>query len=284
MEKITKVAVLGTGTMGQGIVQVFAAAGYPVLMCSRETARAQQNKDALGKSLEKLVAKGKMEQAAVDSILNNITPGNYDDCGDCDFVVESIAEDLPLKQKVLTSLEEKCPKGTIFATNTSSLSITEIASAMKDPTKVVGMHFFNPANRMKLVEVVSGELTDPALPDFITKLSEEIGKTPITVKESAGFVVNRILFPMINETIHTYAEGVAKAEDIDQAMQLGANWPMGPLALADLVGLDVCLAILEALYSEWHLEKYWPHPMLRRMVLAGKLGRKSGQGFYDYSK
>jgi 3-hydroxybutyryl-CoA dehydrogenase len=201
---------------------------------------------------------------------------------DADLIIEAATEDMEAKKALFAELDQLCKPGTIIATNTSSLSITEIAAATSRPDKVIGMHFFNPVPMMKLVEIIKGLATSDETRDTILELTKSLGKTPVEVNEAPGFVVNRILIPMINEGIGILADGVASAEDIDQAMMLGANHPMGPLALGDLVGLDVCLAIMETLHSEFGEDKYRPHPLLKKMVRAGKLGRKTGEGFYKY--
>ena len=278
-----KVYVIGTGTMGAGVVQAFAQANIPVVMKSRTQASLDKAVGKISKSLAKLVEKGKIEQAYMDAIMANIsTTTEYADFADADLVIEAASEDMNLKKEVFAELAKICKPETIFATNTSSLSITEIAAITDRPTQFIGMHFFNPAPVMKLVEVIKGQMTSQETSDKIFALATEMGKTPVMVEEAPGFVVNRILVPMINEAVGIYAEGIASVEDIDSAMKLGANHPMGPLALGDLIGLDVCLAIMEVLYNEFADSKYRPHPLLKKMVRAGLLGRKSGQGFYKY--
>ena len=278
-----KVYVIGTGTMGAGVVQAFAQANIPVVMKSRTQASLDKAVGKISKSLAKLVEKGKIEQAYMDATMANIsTTTEYADFADADLVIEAASEDMNLKKEVFAELAKVCKPETIFATNTSSLSITEIAAITDRPTQFIGMHFFNPAPVMKLVEVIKGQMTSQETSDKIFALATEMGKTPVMVEEAPGFVVNRILVPMINEAVGIYAEGIASVEDIDSAMKLGANHPMGPLALGDLIGLDVCLAIMEVLYNEFADSKYRPHPLLKKMVRAGLLGRKSGQGFYKY--
>ncbi|QNM15460.1 3-hydroxyacyl-CoA dehydrogenase NAD-binding domain-containing protein [Fusobacterium hominis] len=278
-----KIGIIGAGTMGSGIAQAFAQTeGYTVALCDINEQFAANGKAKIAKGLGKMVAKGKMDQATVDGILEKITTGTKEICKDCDLVIEAAIENMEIKKQTFKELQEICKPEAMFATNTSSLSITEIGAGLDRP--VIGMHFFNPAPVMKLVEVIAGLNTPAEMVDRIKEISESIGKVPVQVEEAAGFVVNRILIPMINEGVGILADGVASAEGIDNAMKLGANHPMGPLALGDLIGLDVCLAIMDVLLAETGDPKYRAHPLLRKMVRGGKLGRKSGEGFFNYKK
>ena len=276
-----KVGVIGAGTMGSGIAQAFAQTeGYEVVLCDINEAFAEKGKEKIAKGLQKKVARGKLSEEEAEAIIGKITTGLRDKCADCDLIVEAAFEDMAIKHEMFKELDTLCKPETIFATNTSSLSITEIGAGVNRP--VIGMHFFNPAPVMKLIEVIAGLNTPDETVEKIKEISVSIGKTPVQVKEAAGFVVNRILIPMINEAVGIYADGVADVEGIDTAMKLGANHPMGPLALGDLVGLDICLAIMNVLYTETGDSKYRPHPLLRKMVRGGKLGQKTGEGFYKY--
>ena len=275
-----KVAVFGAGTMGSGIAQVFAAKGHTALMYASSVASAQKHKDKLAASLQKRVEKGKMTQEAVDALLANVLVEEKSACADADLIIECVKEDMATKKELLNELDGLCKPEAIFASNTSSLSITEMGNGLKHP--VIGMHFFNPVPSMKLVEIIRGANTTQETFDFVYKLSQEIGKDPVEVAEAPGFVVNKILIPYCNEGVCVLQEGVASAEDIDIAMQLGCNHPMGPLHLGDLIGWDIVLNIMDVLYNETHDSKYRANVLIRKMVRAGKLGIKSGEGFFKH--
>lgn len=275
------VGVIGAGTMGQGIANAFATAGYNVTVCDIKIEWAQNGINKIGAKLDKLVSREKITAEKAEGIKANLTAGEYKDLADCDLIVEAVLEKMEIKKDLFKTLDEICKEDCIFGTNTSSLSVTEIANGIKH--NVIGMHFFNPADRMKLVEVISGENTPVETKETIIECSKSLGKTPVEVAEGPGFVVNRILIPMINEACFIYQEGLASVEDIDTAMKLGANHPMGPLALGDLIGLDIVLDVMEVLYTETGDPKYRPCTLLKKMVRAGKLGQKTKQGFYSYN-
>lgn len=277
------VFVVGAGTMGLDIAQVFCTAGFPVTVYDMTDEIIARSRARLEKGLDKRVAKGKITEEQKAAVMNGIEfTTQYDNAKHADLVIEAIIESVEVKKTVFRNLDSICPPETVFATNTSSISITEIAAATARPDRCIGMHFFNPATVMKLVEVIRGMATSDETFTAVYELSKAIGKTPVEVSEAPGFVVNRILIPMVNEAVGLVAEGVASPEDIDTAMKLGANHPMGPLALGDLIGLDVVLAIMDTLFNETKDSKYRAHPLLKKMVRANLLGRKTGKGFYEY--
>ena len=284
VEDIKKVAVVGAGTMGSGIAQVVASSDREVILLDvsdESLDRALQN---IEKSLNRLIKRDMIDQEDRVSILARITTtNNFDDLSDADFVIEAVFEDMEIKKDIYGKLDKVTREGIILATNTSSLPIVEIAVGTGKPHKVVGMHFFNPAPVMKLVEIIKTIATSDETAQFAYDFALALGKEPVMTKDSPGFIVNRILIPMLNEAVFAYQEGVGSAEDIDKAMQLGTNQPIGPLALIDLIGLDVTLDVLDTFYKEFQESKYRAAPLLRQMVRAGMLGRKTGKGFYNYS-
>ena len=280
---IEELGVVGAGTMGAGIAQVAAQRGYRVTLVDVSRDQLRRALTSISGSLERRVTKGQLTEADKSDTLGRlVTTVEMDAVGSADLVIEAVPEQLELKRSTFRQLDAVCGPKTLLASNTSSLSISSIAAATKRPAQVVGMHFFNPVTAMQLVEIVKGLATADATIEAATEVAKRLGKIPITINDSPGFAVNRVLVPMINEAVFTLMEGVASAQDIDQATKLGMNLPMGPLELADLIGLDVCLAVMESLYADFGDSKYRPCPLLRKMVAANRLGRKNGIGFYEY--
>ncbi|MDR0362744.1 MAG: 3-hydroxybutyryl-CoA dehydrogenase [Planctomycetota bacterium] len=274
--------LVGAGTMGSGIALAFAIhEEYRVTLCDIDEHLAEDGKRRISAKLDRLARKGKVTADTAAAVVARISTGALESLAPCELVVEAASEDMRVKRELFAALQKVCGVDCIFATNTSSLSITEMGQDLG--RGLIGMHFFNPADVMALVEVVAGADTAPETVARVKDIALSIGKTPVEVKESGGFVVNRLLIPMINEAVGIYAEGLASVDDIDTAMRLGANHPMGPLALGDLIGLDVCLAIMEVLHAEFGDDKYRPHPLLRKMVRGKSLGRKTGKGFFPYT-
>jgi 3-hydroxybutyryl-CoA dehydrogenase len=277
------VGVIGAGTMGIGIAQACVLGGLEVAMIDVDEQRVARGREAVANGLDRLVKKAKLSAADLDAALGRLRgTTDYAVLRTCDFIIEAATEEEALKLKILRQVDAVAKDDAIVATNTSSISITKLGTATKRPSRFVGLHFFNPVPVMALVEVVRGRQTDDSTVEAAAALAKRLGKTPVVVKDSPGFVVNRLLCPMLNEAVFAYAEGIAAAKDIDEAMKLGCNHPIGPLALADLIGLDVVLAVMEVFHRDFKDPKYRPAPLLKEMVAAGQLGRKSGRGFYTY--
>lgn len=281
--RVNTVAVLGAGTMGSGIAQVFAQAGRTVLLHDPIPGVVERAIGGIEKSLEKLVGKGKLNAEAAAKARAALKPAAMSDLNKADFIVEAATEKVELKKQIFVELDKAFPRDVIFASNTSSISVSELAAATTRSSQFIGMHFFNPVPVMQLVEVVVGLQTAPEVVEFTCGLASELGKTPLRVKDHPGFVSNRVLMPLINEAIACLSDGVADAKTIDEVMKLGCAHTMGPLATADLIGLDVCLFIMEVLHRDLGEDRYRPTPLLRTMVRAGRLGRKSGRGFHEYA-
>jgi 3-hydroxybutyryl-CoA dehydrogenase len=279
------IGVIGAGTMGSGIAEVFARSGYDVVIVETTDEFLDRGLQRITSDLDKLVARERLTGEKRDTVLSRIEgTTDFDRLGNCDFVIEAVPEEKELKAELFKKLSETVDPETVLASNTSSLSITELGHCATNPERVIGMHFFNPVPRMELVEVVPGRATSDDTVAFTVAMAMQLGKNPIVVSDSPGFVVNRLMIPMINEAVFALNEGVASAEDIDAVMRLGASHPMGPLELADMIGLDTVLSIMEAMHHAFGDDKYRPAPLLRQMVSGGQLGRKSGQGFYSYEK
>lgn len=280
---MNRIFVIGAGTMGAGIAQVAVQQGFSVVLYDIRQEFLDRGRRNIARAWDRMVEKGKMDPAGRDAAFSRISfTLDLQEAAAADVVIEAAVEDLSVKRSIFEQLDRVTNESCILATNTSSLSITAVASAVRRPERVVGLHFFNPVPRMELIEIIRGEATSDDTYTAAVELASRLGKKAVTVNEYPGFVVNRILIPMINEAVFLLQEGVASAEDIDTAMKLGANHPMGPLSLGDLIGLDVCLAIMELLHEELGEDKYRPAPLLRKMVRAGKLGRKTGEGFFNY--
>ena len=282
---ITTVGVVGAGTMGSGIAELAASAGKNVILLDIEKSIVQAAVVRIEKNLRRLSRRGKIEKEQVDRALSSIYPTEeYGDFRSVDIVIEAASEDMELKKAIFSRVEENTPEGVIIATNTSTLSVTELAMSTSRSERVIGIHFFNPAPIMKLVEVINTAKTSPATLERVMEFAKSLDKYPVVTKDRTGFVVNRILLPMINEAVFVLDEGVATAAEIDNAMKLGANHPIGTLALADLLGLDITLSVLEVLYAEYGDPKFRPAPLLREVVRSGNLGRKTGKGFFEYAR